>query len=72
MVRFYLAKCWIDNFHVVCPVLCGINWFHDWLLILCVFFHNSFIAPFAKDDIPFPLILIESYEDDQNEIENLE
>lgn len=63
MIKFYLAKCWIDNFYAPCPTICGINWFNDMLLSFCVFFHNTFISPYAEDGAPFPLKLIETYSD---------
>ena len=67
MIKFYLAKCWVDDFGAPCPTIGGINFFHDMLLGICVFFHNYFISPFYEDGAPFPIKVIEIYHDEEPE-----
>lgn len=62
-VRFYLATCWASGLDDECPEIEGVNWFHDKLLFVCIWFHNYFIQPFFPTNVGFPLVILEQYED---------
>ena len=67
-VRVYLADCWMWFAEdMEAPMLQGVHWWDDWLLVFCAWFHNWFIAPFqfrmpgaAREG--FPVDIIEVYD----------
>lgn len=62
-VKLHLATCWmgIDDEIADMPLLCGVNWFQDHILLpISVFIHNFLVAPFRDEG--FPIRIIEEYD----------
>lgn len=65
LVRVYLAKCWLwQNAWNEPPVLAGVHFWDDWLLMACTWFHNFFVEPFRSERFQegFPIVILEIYD----------
>lgn len=62
-VRFYIAVCWVPDLDDERQKIVGVNWFHDKLMFVCLWFHEYFFERFCPDKTAYPLAILERYED---------
>lgn len=68
-VRLHLATCWMGIDEDGIPLIQGVNWFNDSVLLpISTFIHKCLIAPFRDEGFPFRII--EQYEAFDNILED--
>lgn len=69
-VRIYLATCWMGYPKTDVLIICGINWFNQKLLWLCMWFHDWFVQPFFQEIKRYPMEILEIYQETANGVSN--